>query len=103
MTSRTRSPIGPGTERVRGLLAGGSGIAVRNAIRAVTIPAPMRARAIPVAVGTVEAGEPAGTSVTRTDPARMSPTYAASTVYAYARATPAAVREPRRSLSRRWR
>jgi hypothetical protein len=51
----------------------------------------MRARAILVAVGTVEAGEPAGTSVTRTDPASMSPTYAASTVYAYARATRAAV------------
>jgi hypothetical protein len=63
------------------------------------IPAPMRARVILVAVGTVETGEPAGTSVRRTDPASMSPTYAASTVYAYAQATPAAARD--RGIHRR--
>jgi hypothetical protein len=46
-----------------------------------------------VAVGTVETGELAGTSVTRTDPASVSPTNAASAVYAYARATLVAVRD----------
>lgn len=53
----------------------------------------MRARTIRVAVGTVETVELAGTGVTRTEPASMSPTNAASTVYAYAQATPAAVRD----------
>jgi hypothetical protein len=86
-------PYNPGTEPVRRLLAGVSGIAARRAVRAVTIPAPMRVRAMLVAVGTVEMEEPAGTSVRRTDPARVGPTYAAPTVYTHAQATPAAVRD----------
>ena len=93
----TRSNSGvlydPGTEPVRRLLAGASGIAARRAVMAVTIPTPMRVRAILVAVGTAEAGKVAGTRVARTDPARMSPTDAASTVYTHARAAPAAVRD----------
>jgi hypothetical protein len=83
----------PGTEPVRRLRAGVSGIAARGAVRAVTIPMPMRVRAILVAMGTAETGELAGTRVARTDPARMSPTNAASTVYTHARAAPAAVRD----------
>jgi len=83
----------PGTEPAWGPLAGVSGIAVRSAVRTAAIPAPMRARAILTAAGTVETGELAGTSVRRTDPARVGPAYAASTVHAYARATPAALRD----------
>ena len=93
MVSRLGRLYDPGTEPVRRLLAGVSWIAARRAVRAVTIPTPMTVRAILVAVGTVETGELAGTRVARTDPARMSPTSAASTVYAHARATPAAVRD----------
>jgi hypothetical protein len=70
-----------------------SGIAGRSTVRAVTIPLPMRAMAMPVAVETISTGEPAGISVTRpTDPARMRPTNARSALHAHSQATSAAMR-----------
>src|SRR5260370_31527561 len=84
----------PGTEPAWGPLAGVSGIAVRSAVRTAAIPAPMRARAILTAAGTVETGELAGTNVKRTDPAGMSPPFAAAPGHAYAPAPPAPPPDP---------
>src|SRR5712671_2838416 len=81
---------GPESESIQGLLAGMGGIVGRSTVRAVTILLPMRAMAMPVAVETVDTGEPARTSVTRTDPVSVSATNATSTVRPYSRAASAA-------------